>query len=1522
MMYSRTAVSQDQRQILESLPAPDLYKTLDGIVEPFSDTFDWVARSVQFRDWLTSKDFHVLHISGPPGSGKTVLSAFLFRKALSQVTKSRLIYFTFQDRSDSQYATSAWASLISQLLSADNRLFSQLDSHLRMAGGLSTRTWSEARLKQTFEDLACSCELPCIFIIDALDQTDNTADKLLASFANVLERKNGQDTRFLFSSRTGLANLLDAYFPTMTSIDLEEQPAHEESIVKFIRHMVDGVCRKRRGLRQCQHLVVDKLSQSSKGMYLLPVMALESLSNINATAANIMKSLEELPDSLRKAYNAALDRVHPDNRALTCRVLLWTTFASRPLSVEELASAVALSDNVADAHGLEAETSLDLLGDGGVVEIVGSLLKIQDRGDDQFVSLVHHSVKEFLLVLNRGDEASGLSPPLWIIQGLYPSQGVANHPLLPRLDAMQHSQPLWALDPITHLQAQPNTNPYWRPYQHEPNRPHNHFHHPASSKQSAKERGTEQLASKCIQYMTLTALAPPRNATGGPMDLLRTGLNSAWTSLNTSLPDVLRTSMAIFETSPNSPHLPSTGLHHGEQDGVRQITTIPEPWGYDAFQRFPALRYCIESLPDHIRDVQDNGRLIHENFAAFLLGEWGCGYISTFWALRDPGQDYRQQKALHFSASLGLINVLRHLLKPGESANSRDGYGNTVLDVAVSTGDLKVIDLLLKTGNANIHAAQMMSMPVVTNPLETSNVLHTAAWYGHKDAVGYLLGMGADPNRKDHEKHTPLDIAVSTRNRAVIDILVQKGGGNGEPLHSAIRRGCLETVKFLIQDFGIDPLVQAQAFTYCPLHTAVDSRQLQCVSFLMQYADNLDAKSSLGQNPFHLAVARGYTDVADILATHESFDINAVGEMSQGSLHIALLQGETAMAIWLLEHGIDQRIVDADDRTAFEILLNERCRPRFKPPLSDEDRWTVFQRFSSEDFRVMRPSSGGNWLHVLKGVSRESHSEKIVRVFLDDWKLDPCERDDAGRTAVAFAVGDDDDRFALLLERCDCLEQRDDKGQTMIYAVLSSSHANRSERLNTLLTREVTVAVSDNEGNTPLHIAARDCPSALECLSTATDLFAMRNAVGKTPLHILLEEKNTLQAIRGPLVAALRKGADVKTPDDQGRTVLHMAALRNDDTLDQILDQDIGTSINRQDKEGRTPFHIFLLTFVSVARNADRSSLSAPKVTRLANFLSKGADLNIRDNVNRTPLMAYVNHVAHMQPSNISVQRDLDGTITLLIEHGAVLEDMGLDMNTRLLRNTILLGHFEDAAQLYAAHQLADMTNLISDEMPLIQFLLMLNFLTEQRVQPWSDDDIRALLKAIDKKSLLENVQFGHFKVRMPTRRIGIACALFAHPIDLFPYLCRCAVDAAYDGSTGDLQYLAHTASEHYNVTNIMTTAALSCVSSGRLDGLKTLIESSVASPDSTDHLGRTLLSLASEKGDMSMVEYLSTKTQSLGVLDRLGRTEMYWAARVGNLDMVKLLLKIGAKPTPFAVEVGSLYGHEDVSKFLRALPE
>ncbi|XP_041017619.1 26S proteasome non-ATPase regulatory subunit 10 isoform X2 [Juglans microcarpa x Juglans regia] len=118
--------------------------------------------------------------------------------------------------------------------------------------------------------------------------------------------------------------------------------------------------------------------------------------------------------------------------------------------------------------------------------------------------------------------------------------------------------------------------------------------------------------------------------------------------------------------------------------------------------------------------------------------------------------------ALHHSAGIGEIELLRILLSKGVDVNSQSDAG-TPLIWAAGHGQKDAVKVLLEH-HANAGAKVNISAGGATP-------LHIAADSGSLEIINCLLKAGADPNVTDEDGLKPIQVAAAQGNRGAVEIL-------------------------------------------------------------------------------------------------------------------------------------------------------------------------------------------------------------------------------------------------------------------------------------------------------------------------------------------------------------------------------------------------------------------------------------------------------------------------------------------------------------------------------------------------------------------------------------------------------------------------------------------------------------------------------------------------------------------------------------------------------------------------------
>lgn len=161
----------------------------------------------------------------------------------------------------------------------------------------------------------------------------------------------------------------------------------------------------------------------------------------------------------------------------------------------------------------------------------------------------------------------------------------------------------------------------------------------------------------------------------------------------------------------------------------------------------------------------------------------------------------------------------------------------------------------------------LVHIPIVSH----AAAIHDAAIKGDVAAVTAALDAGVGVDESDGSV-TPLYLAVRGGHIAVAKLLVERGADVNAPaplfgpaLMPALAKRRIDLINLLL-DGGANP--NAQRGREAALHIAVRSGCLDCVKALVEAGADVNAKTMDGKTPLHLARFKGPREVADYLLSH------------------------------------------------------------------------------------------------------------------------------------------------------------------------------------------------------------------------------------------------------------------------------------------------------------------------------------------------------------------------------------------------------------------------------------------------------------------------------------------------------------------------------------------------------------------------------------------------------------------------------------------------------------------------------
>ena len=198
-----------------------------------------------------------------------------------------------------------------------------------------------------------------------------------------------------------------------------------------------------------------------------------------------------------------------------------------------------------------------------------------------------------------------------------------------------------------------------------------------------------------------------------------------------------------------------------------------------------------------------------------------------------------------------------------------DDYGNA-LTAAAFDGNIEMIDILLDHGAVADHPS--------------GAALQMAASRGHEEVIQHLIQGGADKDRilpselvqKFVHKTsiaTALQAACDTGRANIVKLLLDNGanpnlggGAFSYPILSAIQLDQEEILGHLLDaKLSVDVNVNDGPDGSFPLTYACDIMNIQCIEKLLDHGAHVNAIDSGGDQAIHLAIARGDTQILDLL---------------------------------------------------------------------------------------------------------------------------------------------------------------------------------------------------------------------------------------------------------------------------------------------------------------------------------------------------------------------------------------------------------------------------------------------------------------------------------------------------------------------------------------------------------------------------------------------------------------------------------------------------------------------------------
>ena len=401
MAKSGSALNDVERHCITLFNACDIAEYKSGIPQRVEGTCQWVLTNPQYLYWVSETKACLLWISGYPGSGKTILSAFLSEN-LSQTESSTsflptVCFFFCDEKIETQRDGKAiLRSLIFQILARHKKLIRHVKSAYDIQGSYLVENFNE--LWRIFTTITRDKRVgPIHVIVDAIDECEERSrSRFLESISTLVGNAQSAASsvappiKFLLTSRP----LLGCQYTTH-HLQIEEVHRVEEDVRLVIQTKTEGIARRMKFKPETRKYLEQALYSKAGQTFLWVTLVLYLLEkSLLASQKDIQRIVNEFPQGLAATYERFLQSISAEYQELASKLLHFLVGSLRPLTLEEIRILLAWQDRHRTVAAVEED------GQPNILETIEGILGPMVRISDSRVSLVHQSAKEYLQALS------------------------------------------------------------------------------------------------------------------------------------------------------------------------------------------------------------------------------------------------------------------------------------------------------------------------------------------------------------------------------------------------------------------------------------------------------------------------------------------------------------------------------------------------------------------------------------------------------------------------------------------------------------------------------------------------------------------------------------------------------------------------------------------------------------------------------------------------------------------------------------------------------------------------------------------------------------------------------------------------------------------------------------------------------------------------------------------------------------------------------------------------------------------
>lgn len=332
--------------------------------------------------------------------------------------------------------------------------------------------------------------------------------------------------------------------------------------------------------------------------------------------------------------------------------------------------------------------------------------------------------------------------------------------------------------------------------------------------------------------------------------------------------------------------------------------------------------------------------------------------------------------------------------------------------------------------------------------------LHSAIDWGLTEPATVLINLGANINEQNNYGQTPLHVAILENRPDLVKLLfdndvnfsIRDSAGN-TAYHYVVYNNSIEMLS-LFENRGFD-LDAANIYGKTPLHEAFAYNSNQIAEILINQGARINVRDNWGKTPFHAAAEKGNTAGCMILIKNKA-SFSDRDNSGNTPLHYSVLNNKKQTADYLKRLGADVYASNKSNQTPVDIVLED----------ADKIDWFIDSAYIN-----LPDNRGRTPLHI--ALSNDAPIE-VIRVLVEKKNANLNSKDMSGEVPLHYAMkaGNYEAARFMLAKRPNIFYLNKD-GISPLYIAMDLG----VKVLDWFITND-NLNTTDNQGNTPLHLAA------------------------------------------------------------------------------------------------------------------------------------------------------------------------------------------------------------------------------------------------------------------------------------------------------------------------------------------------------------------------------------------------------------------------------------------------------------------